>query len=253
MARTLLTHASEPNACARPSRNFGDIHRERPMTRGALHPPIIDTDGRVTLRRSCHTLRCRVVTLGAMLTLDDLSPPEPEMDFSFDAVMDAPIDQVMPLLRDRLVELVPYLDTVDAIEEVSRDVDGPEVKIVNAWQGNSKGLPAFAKPFMTKAMTSWVDHATWNAEARTIAWRFEPHKMKTLYDCGGVNRLEDLGDGRTKLVINGSLVVNPTKFPRMVRRLIPKLERWAINRIKPNLAEMPRAVQSFLVSGQPPS
>ncbi|PIE20188.1 MAG: hypothetical protein CSA66_01130 [Proteobacteria bacterium] len=169
------------------------------------------------------------------------------MDFTFDTMISGPVDRVMELLRDRLVELVPYLPAIDHVEEREREVDGARVRIVNAWQGNSKGLPLFAKPFVTKAMTAWSDVAIWDAGARSVQWRFIPRKFQGLYTCGGTNYLVAEGD-QTRLTINGNLEIHPEKLPmprRMADRFAPRVAKWAVGKVGPNLLQVPAAVQAF--------
>lgn len=170
------------------------------------------------------------------------------MEFSFDADIAGPLERVWELLRDRLTDLVPYLPTIDTIAEVERVVDGPRTRIVNAWQGNSAGVPPFARPFATKAMTAWHDHAEWDTEARTVRWRFEPHRFAKLYTCGGLNFVRALDAQTTRLELRGSLVIHPEHLPLpgpLARRYAPRIGEWAIAKIQPNLLQVPKAVQAF--------
>ncbi len=164
-------------------------------------------------------------------------------------MINGPVDRVLELLRDRLTDLVPFLPTIDRIEERERDLDGPRIRIVNAWQGNTKAVPLFAKPFMTKAMTSWSDIAEWDATARTVQWQFVPNKFKNLYTCGGLNYLIPEGD-QTRLQINGTLTIRPEHLPmprRMAKKFAPRIAKWAVGKVRPNLLEVPKAVEAFFI------
>ena len=170
------------------------------------------------------------------------------MDFSCRATISGPVDRVLVMLRDRLTDLVPYLDTVDAIEEVERQVDGSRITITNAWQGNSRGVPAFARPFVTRGMTAWKDVAIWDTEARTVEWTFEPNKFKKLYTCGGLNHIRVIDADTTELEINGSLVIDPKHLPLpgpLARKFAPRITKWVIGKIQPNLLLVPQAIQKF--------
>ncbi len=169
------------------------------------------------------------------------------MDFSYDAMIGGPVDRVLELLRDRLTDLVPYLPTVDSISERERGVEGDRIRIINDWQGNSRSVPMFAKPFVTKAMTAWHDVAEWDLAARSIKWEFVPNKFRNLYTCEGTNYLEEI-EGQTRLQINGSLVIHPEHLPmprRMAKRFAPRIAKWAVGKVRPNLLEIPKAVQAF--------
>ncbi|MCB9732352.1 MAG: hypothetical protein H6745_07060 [Deltaproteobacteria bacterium] len=170
------------------------------------------------------------------------------MDFSFRATIHGPVDRVLVMLRDRLTDLVPYLETVDHIEEVERREEGSVVHITNAWQGNSQGVPAFARPFVTRAMTSWRDHAAWDTAARTVRWSFEPNRFGKLYTCGGLNHIRALDANTTELELNGSLVIHPEHLPLpgpIARRFAPKITTWIVGKIQPNLLLVPKAIEAF--------
>lgn len=170
------------------------------------------------------------------------------MDFTFRATIHGPVDRVLVMLRDRLTDLVPYLDTVDAIAELERREEGAVVHITNAWQGNSLGVPAFARPFVTRAMTSWKDHASWDSEARTVAWTFEPSRFAKLYTCAGKNHIRALDPTTTELELSGSLVIYPEHLPLpgpIARKFAPKITSWIVGKIQPNLLLVPKAIEAF--------
>ena len=64
---------------------------------------------------------------------------------------------------------------LERIEEESGDI-----LIVNLWQGNAKLMPALARAFVTKSMTTWKDHAHWPRDERIVRWRFEPKRFQKL-------------------------------------------------------------------------
>ncbi len=172
------------------------------------------------------------------------------MQFEFEETIPGPIDRVYDMLRDRLTDLVPYLEAIDSIEVLERDDDDDgQTKIVNLWKGNARLMPLMARPFVTKAMTKWKDHATWGERERTIEWWFEPAKFSSLFTCTGLTRLENLGDETTLFHIKGELDVYADRVPgvgkRMAKKLGPTIEKWAIKKVRPNLMQVPKALQSF--------
>ncbi len=172
------------------------------------------------------------------------------MEFVYEEPIPGPPDRALAMLRDRLTDLVAYLPAIDKIDELERQVeeDG-NVRIVNLWQGNRKLVPTLAKPFVTKVMMTWEDHAYWLSEKREVVWRFEPMRFKRLFTCEGRNYLIEAEDGNSVLRMTGDLNVYPETVPgisaRMAKRLKPKIAPWAIERIKPNLMQVPRALQAF--------
>ena len=173
------------------------------------------------------------------------------MKFEYKEVITWPVSRVYPVLRDQLVELPEFLPEVDAIEELERSADGPgRWRIVNHWHGSSKSTPAAVRPFVTKSMLSWKDHAPWIDAETKVQWHFETSHFETLYQCAGTNYVEDAGDGTTQLRLTGELTIHPDKLPGVPKilgkKLAPKIEQWLINMVTPNLAQMPKAIQAFL-------
>ena len=172
------------------------------------------------------------------------------LEFEFRELVSYPVERVYLALRDRMVELPEYLPQITSIEELSRETrDDGDLDIVNLWQGNSKSAPAGVRPFVSKKMLAWRDYGTWREQKKYVEWRFETMHFDSLYECGGVNYLEDR-DGSTQLRLTGTLTVHPDRVPGVPRllakRLAPKVEQWLINMVTPNLQHLPRAVQAFL-------
>lgn len=175
---------------------------------------------------------------------------ESVLRFEYEETIAGPVERVFAVLRDRLPDLVPYLPAVDHIELLERTEESPGCTVlVHYWEGNSKLLPVIARPFVTKAMTSWTDYARWIEDGRTCEWRFEPKKFKNLFTCGGVDYLEAMGNGSTRLRLTGELVVYAERVPgvsrAMARRLGPRIEEFVVKKIKPNLMQVPLALHAF--------
>jgi len=172
------------------------------------------------------------------------------MEFVYEEKIPGPPDRVLGMLRDRLTDLVHYLPAITTIEELERttEEDG-NTRIVNLWQGNRKLVPTLAKPFVTKSMLKWEDHAHWLNDKREVLWRFEPMRFNKVFTCVGHNYLLELEDGNSMLRMTGDLNVFPENIPgisrRMAKRLGPKIAPWAIEKIKPNLMQVPLALQAF--------
>ena len=105
-------------------------------------------------------------------------------------------------------------------------------------------------------MTTWLDHALWNDANQTVTWRFETNHFETLYECSGINYFEEAADNQSVIRLTGDLRVYPERVPGVPRllakRLAPKVEEFLIGMVTPNLAQMPRAIQSFLDRGSSP-
>ena len=180
------------------------------------------------------------------------------MEFEYVEHISHPVDQVFETIRDHLTVLIPRIDGVDAIEELSRDVEGTTTRITNLWHGNSASAPAPARPFVTKKMTTWRDHAVWHRDKREVHWRFETLYFDKLYDCSGIHYFSDEankdGSEGAQLRITGNLAVYPGRVPGVpklvARGVAPMIEQFLIDMVSPNLKELPLAVQAHLDEAQ---
>ncbi len=173
------------------------------------------------------------------------------MQFEFEEQIDLPSHQVYGLLRRRLTDLVPYLQSVDHIELVERTEDDEgTVDVTYQWKGNRSTFPLAVRPFVTKAMLTWKDHGRWPSGTSEVHWSFEPEKFKTLFTCGGITYIDAAGDSATNLRITGDLELYPARIPgispRMAKKLEPKLTPWILERIRPNLMQVPNALKTFV-------
>ena len=170
------------------------------------------------------------------------------MKLEADAVIPFPRDVVFAAYRDDLVKLLPWLPNVRGIEVKSRTEDGPITKLVNVWRGGGE-IPAAARAFLSEAMLSWDDHATWNADAWTTDWRIETHAFSEAVSCSGRNRFFEK-DGGTVLEIRGELVIDAKKIkgvPGLLAGKVSKIvEEMLASKIRPNLVETGRGLTSYL-------
>jgi hypothetical protein len=176
------------------------------------------------------------------------------VDFEYVEHISHPVDKVFEVLQNHLTVLIPRLPGVDAIEEESRVVEGTTTRITNLWHGNSASAPAPARPFVTRKMTTWRDHAVWDADKREVQWRFETLHFDKLYDCSGVHYFTDEansdGSVGAQLRITGALSVYPARVPGVpklvARSVAPMIEQFLIEMVTPSLKELPLAVQGHL-------
>ena len=173
------------------------------------------------------------------------------VEFEHIEVISHPIQNVYEVLRDHTADLAPYLPQVTSIKELSREEESPGViRVLNHWQAHDRSAPAAVRPFVSKKMLAWHDHARWMDAEHQVEWRLETTYLARLFECGGVNAVESHGDGNSQFRLHGTLIVYPERVPGVPRilakRLRSKIEDWMIQMITPNLAELPRAVQQFL-------
>ena len=150
-----------------------------------------------------------------------------------------------------MTRLARYLPGIDDIVERERSEIAPgQQRVVTHWQANASTAPRAVRPFLRPSMTQWQDVATWDDEASCVHWCFETSFFESIYSCEGTNYIEDGPDEDTVLRLTGDLTVHLSRIPglprRFSRKLGPRVERYLIDQVIPNLKEVPAAVQAFL-------
>jgi streptomycin 6-kinase len=172
------------------------------------------------------------------------------MDLRADTKLPFPRAVVFAAYRDRLQDMLAYLPNVRKIEVRSREEEGNVVRLVNFWQGGGE-IPAAARAFVSEAMLSWLDYATWDAAAFTCAWRIEPGAMTEAITCKGLNTFAEV-DGGTVMEIRGELVIDPKKLrgvPGFLAGTAAKAaEDLLASKIRPNLVSTADGVTKWLTT-----
>jgi len=180
-----------------------------------------------------------------------INTQEAVIELESEQVITYPLETVWEAMRDKLPELVPFLADVESIEEVEREELGPKrVRLLNVWQAKKEAAPKAVRPFITRNVLRWKDHAEWNEKDRMVDWHFETIKFDKLFKCAGQNRFKRTSQGHTRLYIKGDLEINPQHVPGvpkfLAKRLKPKIERFIIKLVGTNLASLAKGIQDFL-------
>jgi hypothetical protein len=174
------------------------------------------------------------------------------MNIQTDVLVTHPVDQVYQTLRDRLMELVPFLPSVESIETVERTEPSPgKFHLVNHWQGKTDVAPKALRPFITKNMARWKDIVDWDDQQQVNAWRLETFQFDKLFECSGSNRFVAEGQN-CRFFIQGNLEVFPERVPGvpsfLSRKLKPTVEKFIVDLVTPNLVNLGQGIQRFLDS-----
>ncbi len=170
------------------------------------------------------------------------------MRISSESIIAHPRDVVFAAYRDRLPEIAKYIPDVREIRVESRTDDGDVATLHNVWVADRE-LPAFARAFVEPEMLEWDDHAKWHARDHAVDWNMKTHVFRENVRCSGRNRFAAEGD-QTKLIIDGDLAIDLSEIPGVPRIVAgavrPKLEKFIVGLIAPNLERTAQAVQAFL-------
>ena len=160
-----------------------------------------------------------------------------------------PADEVFLLLRDRMPELVPYLQDIESITVTHREEDGDTVHIVNLWRAGLDKVPQTIRRFFKPELVSWNDHAVWTTEDRAARWRLEPRVGAAVFECSGMTRVEELEPRRCRLVIDIDLVIHPERVPGvpklLARKFSGRVEQTIASTLTPNMRHLAASVNSW--------
>jgi hypothetical protein len=171
------------------------------------------------------------------------------MELRADAHIPFPRPVVFAAYRDKLLDMLPYLPNVRAIEVRKREDQGKVVKLLNFWRGGGD-IPTAARAFINESMLSWLDDATWDEDAFTCAWIISPQAFTEAITCRGKNSFHEAGEGKTKLEIRGELSVDAKKVRGVPGLLAGKVSRavedFLMSKIKPNLVSTADGLTKYL-------
>jgi len=185
---------------------------------------------------------------------DSAGPPTPldsapAMELRADAHIPFPRDVVFAAYRDDIQKVLAYLPNVRSIEVKSRKDDGPRADLVNIWHGGGE-IPAAARAFLSDAMLSWTDYATWDGDKLTCHWRIETHAFTEAVTCEGMNTFKDDGAGKTLMEMRGAITIDAKKIKGVPGFLASKVgrtvEEFLGNKIQPNLVETAKGLTKYL-------
>jgi hypothetical protein len=172
------------------------------------------------------------------------------MEFRLPQELSHPVERVFETYRDRLVDLVPFLEEIEAIEVLERHEDGGKTRLVNRWHASRTTVPTVVRPFLPSKALSWIDRAQWDPATRSCRWEFELNVLPEALHCAGINFFRERPGGSV-LEVTGILTIDLRKLhvPAMFRGAAPKVESYLIGRVRPNLVAVGRAVERFLSEG----
>lgn len=175
------------------------------------------------------------------------------MNISVDAQIPFPRSLVFQTYRDKLQELLPYMENVHHIDPTSYHQENGKVICTNEWHGGGD-IPTIAKAFIDEQMLSWTEHNVWDEADFSLEWKITTHAFTEAVSCAGKNHFRDHGD--TTIVENrGELIINPHKIegiPDFLKSQVAGfVEDLLSQKIGPNLTQMGEGVRQYLEKTAP--
>ncbi|MFT7518210.1 MAG: hypothetical protein ACI9MC_000340 [Kiritimatiellia bacterium] len=166
-----------------------------------------------------------------------------------DSVIEHPLDRVYRAYRDEMPLIAEYIPEVSAIVERARDERDGGVFVHSEWISSTK-LPPLVNRVIKPEHLRWDDLAEWDDAGHHVDWRIRMGAFTEQVQCGGRNRFVALGEGRTRVVIDGELKIEIRKIPGvprvMTRKLMPRLESFFVRMISTNLQKVTGCLQTYL-------
>jgi nitrogen fixation protein len=167
-----------------------------------------------------------------------------------ESLISHPQDVVYEAYRDRLPELAAYIPDVKEIVVESREEVGPgRVKLHNVWVADRE-VPVFARAIIKPEMLRWDDFADWRDDEHRVHWTLRLRVFTDQVTCAGTNTFVKVDDASTKVFLAGDLDIDLRNIPGVPRLLAgglkPKIEKFIVELITPNLERINESLQQFL-------
>jgi len=171
------------------------------------------------------------------------------MRIQSESLIHHPSPAVYAAYRDRLPEIAAYIPDVSEIQVKSREELPDVVKIHNVWVADRE-VPVFARAFIKAEMLRWDDHAEWKDAESRVYWKLRLRVFTEAVTCSGTNSFQASGPDATKVRLEGDLDIDVKNIPGVPRMLAgglkPKVEKFIVSLITPNLQKVNESLQQFL-------
>lgn len=170
------------------------------------------------------------------------------MKFRTESFIPHPRDKVFEAYRDKLSDVVAYLDDIKAVNVLKRSESGSTVTLHNEWVSDSE-VPAVAASFIKPEHLRWDDYATWDADKLTCTFEIKTRVFTDAVRCVGGDIFVEV-DGGTKVILEGEFTVDLKGIPGVPKflagRIVPQVEKFIIALIQPNLSKVNDAIGAYL-------
>jgi hypothetical protein len=146
-----------------------------------------------------------------------------EVVHEFDIPLDAlELAVISPNLFQELSKRLHSIESVSQKEHVL--TPGPQARLERVWsyRANVK-IPAFATKYVTPEMCAWDEKSTYDIKRHASEWTILPHvkpEWRKLFAAKGTYTLAQLGSGRTRRTVSGSIELRVPLVRQVAEKLI---------------------------------
>jgi len=131
-----------------------------------------------------------------------------EVVHEFDIPLDAlELAVISPNLFQELSKRLHGIESVSQKEHVL--VPGPPARLDRLWSYRATvKIPSFASKYVTPEMCTWDEKSTYDITRHASEWSILPNvkpEWRKLFDASGTYTLAQLGDGRTRRTVSGTI------------------------------------------------
>ena len=161
-----------------------------------------------------------------------------------------PPASVFATLRDNLEALAVQMENVEAVEVRERAESPSGLRQVARWEAAKQSVPAAFRPFVSRQMISWFDHAEWDEAALHCSWRIEPVKFSKSFECSGATNLSEADGGHCRIAFEADAQIHLERIagiPKFIaRRFQGPVERFIVKQLRPNFDAIIGALRAYL-------
>ncbi len=143
-----------------------------------------------------------------------------EIAHEFDIPLDAlELAVISPDLVSDLARKLPNIESVQQKEHLLKD---GRLERVWSYRANVK-IPAFAKSYVTPEMLAWDERSDYDIKRHASDWTIVPHgkpEWRRVFAAKGTYALAQLGSGRTRRTVNGSVELRVALVRQVAEKLI---------------------------------
>jgi hypothetical protein len=143
-----------------------------------------------------------------------------EVVHEFDIPLDAlELAVISPNLFQELSKRLHGIESVSQKEHILTD---SRLERLWSYRANVK-LPAFATKYVTPEMCAWDEKSTYDIKRHHSEWTILPHvkpEWQKMFSAKGTYALADLGSGRTRRTVIGSLELRVPLVRQVAEKLI---------------------------------
>ena len=146
------------------------------------------------------------------------------MQFEVVHEFDIPLDalELAVISPNLFQELSKRLHSIESVSQKEHVLTDARLDRLWSYRANVK-IPAFATKYVTPEMCAWDEKSTYDIKRHLSEWIILPHvkpEWRKMFSAKGTYTLMQLGSGRTRRTVNGSIELRVPLVRQVAEKLI---------------------------------